>query len=162
MKVKSRSHVYAYLPDYKTVIDGSVVNNRQLPKDEQIVVHLDVISMEEDDAFQRESILVGRKFSPEKAQEHSEKRFKALVEKHFHGCEGLEIDGLNVDLSVWENFYKHAPREVVSDVIQALRSTEVLSTGEQKNFLPESGGRLSAPARKDLRTSAKAVKKTND
>lgn len=138
MQVKSRNHIYHYVPDYR--------GNRKLSRDEQIVIDLEIIGMDDDDAYQRASLLATRKFSPEKAQELNEKRFRDLVAKKFHGVSGLEIEGCVLDLSVWDNFYAEAPREIVAEVIQALRSTDVLTAGEQKNFLPESDGPLSAPA----------------
>jgi hypothetical protein len=141
MKVKRNSHVYNYLPDYKLVEDGITISNRRLPVAEQIVVKLSVISIDEDDANQRAMFLAMKKFSPDKAQELSEKRLNELLEKKFHGCAGLEVDGVTEEtLQTWEGFKSEAPREIVQDAMVALRSTEQLSEGDQKNFVPESDG----------------------
>lgn len=141
MKVKSASHIYQYVPDYKLVEDSETICNRKLPKDEQIVVKLSVITLDEDDANQRAMFLAMKKFSPDKATEITDIRLTELLEKKYHGCSGLEIDGVDdAELQTWGGFKKHAPREITMDVIAAVRSTEQLSEGEQKNFVPESDG----------------------
>jgi hypothetical protein len=141
VKVKNNRHVYRYVPDFKAVVDGETVSNRRLPAEDQIVVKLTVITIDEDDANQRAMFLAMKKFSPDKAQELSEKRLNELLEKKFHGVEGLEVEGIsNEDLNCWEGFRQEAPRSIVQDVIAALRSEEILSEGEQKNFLPGSDG----------------------
>jgi hypothetical protein len=134
MKVKSRKHVYRFVPDYTVMVDGKKVSNRQLPKEEQIVALIESISLDEDDAFQREMIIASKKFSPDKYQELSEKRQKDLVEKKFHGIEGLEVEGYTGSLETWDACYEHAPREIMGQIMAAMRSTEMLSAGEQKNF----------------------------
>lgn len=141
MKVKSPAHIYDYLPDYKLVEAGETISNRRLLKEEQIVVKLSIITVDEDDASQRAMFLALKKFSPDKAQESSEKRLNELLNKKFHGCTGLEVEGVEAaTLQTWEGFRAKAPREIVQDIIAAMRSTEQLSEGEQKNFVPESDG----------------------
>ncbi len=138
MKVYSRNHTYRYVPNF--------LNNRKLPKEEQIVVRLRVISSPEDDAYQREAVNATRKFAPDKAQELNEARFNALVTEKFDGVEGLEIDGMEGKSLDYAAFYAEAPPEIVSEVVRAIRSTELLTLGEQKNFVPESDSSSSAPA----------------
>jgi len=130
MKVKSKSHVYHYLPNF--------LNNRQLPAAEQIVVKLKVISTTESDDYQHDVIINNRSFAPDKAQELNEKRFQKLVTEKFVGIEGLEIEGLEGKELDFDTFYSEAPPEIVGEVLKAIRSAEMLSAGEQKNFVPES------------------------
>lgn len=141
MKVKNNNHVYRYVPDFKVVENGETVSNRKLPAAEQIVVNMSIITIDEDDANQRAMFLAMKKFSPDKAQELSEKRLNELLEKKFSNVEGLEVEGIPAEeLNTWDGFRKQAPRCIVQEVIAALRSEEMLSAGEQKNFLPESDG----------------------
>lgn len=141
MKVKSNHHVYRFVPDFKLVEGGETISNRKMPAPEQIVVKLSVITIDEDDANQRALFLAMKKYSPDKAQELSEKRLNDLLETKFQGVEGLEVEGATLEeLNTWEGFRRQAPRAIVLDVIAALRSEEILSEGEQKNFVPESDG----------------------
>lgn len=130
MKVYSRNHIYRYVPNY--------LNNRKLPADEQIVVKLKSITLPDSDAYQRDVMVNTRSFSPDKAQELNEKRFNAMVQEKFSGIEGLEIDGLEGKELDFETFYNEAPQDIVNEVLAALKSTEMLTVGEQKNFVPES------------------------
>lgn len=134
MKVKGRNHVYRYVPNY--------LNNRQLPaekKAEQIVVLLKIISAQDDDAYHREVMHNTRIYSVEKAQELNEARLNKLIKEKFIGIEGLEIEGHDGPLD-FDTFYSEAPPELVRQIITVMRSSEELSTGEQKNFWPESDG----------------------
>ena len=139
MKVRGQQHVYRFVPNY--------LNNRQLPPGEQVVIRMRNLTIPEDDSLQREIMLNQRKFSPDKAQELKEKRFVDKMREKFDGVEGLEIeDPTGLDLDDFDIFYAHAPREIVNAFIVALRSTETLAEGEEKNFLPESGTRSGSPA----------------
>jgi hypothetical protein len=141
MKVTNRSHIHRFVPNY--------ANNRRLPKErknEQVVVRLRVITALEEDDYQREALNNARSFAPDKAQEMNEKRLNALYTEKFDGVEGLEIEGLEGKELDFETFYAEAPPEMVNEILRALRSKEVLTVGEQKNFLPESDGLSSAPA----------------
>jgi len=131
VKINSRNHVYRYTPNY--------LNNRQLSQD-QIVVKLKVISAPEDDAYQREALHNTRMFAPDKAQELNEARLNKLIKEKFVGVEELEIDGLTDKEIDFDTFYAEAPPEMVNEVLRAIRSTEILTQGEQKNFLPEPDG----------------------
>lgn len=135
MKVSNRTHIHRYLPNY--------LDNRRLPKariSEQIVVNLRVISAPEEDAYQRDALDNARTFAPDKAQELNEARLNKLFKEKFVSVEGLEIEGLEGKELDFETFYAEAPPEIVSEVLRAIRSKEVLTAGEQKNFLPESDG----------------------
>jgi hypothetical protein len=132
MKVNSRNHIYRYTPDF--------LNNRQLPKAEQIVINLRVITAPEEDGYQREALNNARTFAPDVAQEKNEARLNKLFAEKFVGVEGLEIDGLEGKPLDFETFYAEAPPEIVNEVLRVIRSGEALTAGEQKNFLPESDG----------------------
>lgn len=133
MKVNSRSHLYRYVPNY--------LNNRKLPREEQIVVNLNVIATPDDDAYQREALRNTRTFNADKAQELNEARLNTLYSEKFHSVENLEIAGFEGKEITFETFYSEAPPEMVNEILRVMRSTEQLSAGEQKNFLPESDGR---------------------
>jgi histidinol phosphatase-like PHP family hydrolase len=135
MRVNSRNHIYRYTPDF--------LNNRRLPKEkiaEQIIVKLRGITSAEEDAEFRESQNTNRMYAPDKAQEINEARMNKLYSEKFVGVEGMEIDGLEGKELDFETFYAEAPTDIVREVVRVLRSTEALTVGEQKNFLPESGG----------------------
>lgn len=135
MKVYGRNHVYRYVPNF--------LDNRKLPKEriaEQIVVKLKVVSSPENDNYQRESITNSRTFAPDKASELNEARFHKLFNDKFIGVEGLEIEGFEGKELDFESFYSEAPPDIVTEVSRAILSSEVLTLGEQKNFVPESDG----------------------
>lgn len=141
MKVTNRNHIHRYVPSYS--------NNRRLPKErigEQVVVRLKVITAVEEDDYQRDALNNARQFSKDKAQELNEARLNKLYAEKFDGVENLEIEGLEGKELDFETFYAEAPPEMVNEILSALRSKEVLTVGEQKNFLPESDGLSSAPA----------------
>jgi hypothetical protein len=141
MRFPNNRHVYRYVPNCKVVEGGEPIYNRRLPKDEQVVAKLSIITGPEDEALQRAAFLEMKKYSPDKAQELSEKRFAAKAAEHFHGVENLEVEGVDPKLfETWEGFCENAPRDIRDEVILALRSREMLTDGEQKNFLPESDG----------------------
>lgn len=129
MKVYSRNHVYRYVPNY--------LDNRRLPterKSEQIVVKLRAITSQEEDSDWREQQNALRMYAPDKAQELNEARLNKLYSEKFEGVEGLEIEGLEGKEIDFSMFYAEAPNDIVREVVSALRSSEVLTLGEQKNF----------------------------
>lgn len=132
MKVYGRNHIYRFVPNF--------LNNRQLKKDEQIVVKLKAVSPGDEDAYQREALNNARTFAPDKAQELNEARLHKLFTEKFDGVENLEIEGLEGKEISFETFYAEAPADIVNEVLRSIRSAEMLTAGEQKNFLPESGG----------------------
>lgn len=129
MKVKSRNHVYECLPPF--------LNNRQLPPEEQIVVRLRVVTLPEQDAYQRELMSIRSDYALDKAQELIEQKSKEIVKQKFDGIDGLEIEGFS-ELD-FDTFYNEGPPELVSWVVRAVMSTTELSLAERKNFVPESG-----------------------
>jgi hypothetical protein len=143
MKVYGRNHIYPYVPDY--------LNNRRLPLEkvaEQIVVNLKVITAPEEDAEYRASQETNRSLAPDVAQEKNEARLHKLYKEKYAGVTGLEV--INDDgtvkfaaeqLSDFDLFYAEAPQDIVREALRVMRSAEALTVGEQKNFLPESGGR---------------------
>lgn len=141
MRFPSQKHIYRYVPNCKVVEAGISIYNRKLDKPDQVVVKLTIIGGGEDETLQRCAFLDMKKLNPEKAQELSEKRFTAVAAAHYHGVENLEIEGVDPSaFETWEGFCDNAPRDVREEVILALRSREMLTEGEQKNFLPESDG----------------------
>ncbi len=149
MKIPNRNHIHRYVPNYS--------DNRRLPKDriaEQIVVRMRVISAREDDEYQREAMENHRTYAPDKAQELNENRLNKLYAEKFDGVENLDIEGLEGKTFDFDTFYTEAPPEMVSEILRALRSKELLTAGEQKNFLPESDGPSSAPALKVISVTA--------
>lgn len=128
MKIAGKSHVYATLPPF--------LNNRQLPEAERIILDLTVATMPEQDAYQREAMLIRNEYALDKAQELIEEKTRALVEKHFAGCRGLIIDGVNDDGRplTFAEFYAEAPPELVMWTVRAVMSTTELSQAEAKNF----------------------------
>jgi len=129
VKIKGKNHIYETLPPF--------MGNRQLPKDEQIVIGLKVVSLPEQDAYQREAMAIRSDYALDKAQELVEEKSRDLVRGKFVSIEGLEIEGIdNLD---FDTFYNEAPPELVSWVVRAVMSTTELSLAERKNFLPESG-----------------------
>jgi hypothetical protein len=141
MKVTNRNHIHHYVPNY--------LDNRRLPKErinEQIVVLMKGISAKEEDDFQRATLDDARQYAPDKAQELTEARLEKLYSEKFIGVEGLEIEGLEGTEFNYPTFYCEAPPEIVNEVLRAFRSKQVLTLGEQKNFLPVSDGLSSAPA----------------
>lgn len=132
MKVHNRNHVYRYVPDF--------LNNRRLPKEkagEQIVVKLKAVSAPEEDSEFRESQNTLRMYAPDKAQEMNESRLNKLYASKYDGVENLEIDGIDSAEMPFDTFYAEAPQDIVREVLRVIRSTEALTAGEQKNFLPE-------------------------
>jgi hypothetical protein len=141
MKITNRNHVHRYVPNY--------LDNRRLPKEritEQIVVLMKVINASEEDDFNRAALDDARQYAPDKAQELTENRLEKLYSEKFVGVEGLEIEGLEGKEFDYPTFYTEAPPEIVSEVLRAFRSKQVLTAGEQKNFVPVSDGPSSAPA----------------
>lgn len=125
MKLNSINHVYRYVPNF--------LNNRKLPKEEQIVFGLKVVPMPEQDAYQNQRALnINGNFAPDKAQEKNDRLLKELVKSKLAFIENLEIDDKPVtDI---DTAYKEAPPELVAEVFRAVMSTAVLTLGEQKNF----------------------------
>ena len=148
MKVHGKNHVYEYVPDF--------ADNRKLPAEEQIVIGLSVVPLSEFDDYQRSCLIAGRKFSVDKAQELNEKRFHAMIDGKVHFVRGLELEGHEGKEITFDVLYNEVP-ELAGEIIQAVKSTEQLTAGEQKNFLPESDGVSSAPAQKQKATTAKAA-----
>ena len=138
MKLPGRNHLYRYIPNY--------LNNRKLPAVEQLVVRLRAISAPEEDAYQRDAMKNSRMYSDDKSQELNEGRFRTLMLEKFDGLEGAEIEGFEGKEIDYDTFYAEAPADVVSEVIKVVRSTQLLSLGEQKNFVPEPDSPSSAPA----------------
>lgn len=135
MKVTSRNHIHHYVPNY--------LHNRHLTKaeaGEQIVVRLRVITALEEDSYQREALENARTYALDKAQELNEARLTKLFKEKFVGVDNLEIEGFEGKELDFDTFYAEAPPEIVNEVLRAIRSKEVLTLGEQKNFLPESDG----------------------
>lgn len=130
MKVNGRNHVYRYVPNY--------LNNRQLPAAEQIVIKTKAITVPDSDAYQRDVLNNSRSFAPDKAQELNENRYNIMVSGKFLGVENLEIEGFEGKELDFDTFYNEAPADIVNEYLKGLRSTEMLSAGEQKNFVPES------------------------
>ena len=130
MKVNGKSHVYDYVPDY--------ADNRKLPAEEQIVFGLTVVPMSEYDGYQKACLLNNKKFSVDKAQDLNQQRFHAIVESKFKFVRGLELEGHNGEIT-FQTIYDEVP-ELAGEIIQVVMSTEQLTAGEQKNFLPESDG----------------------
>lgn len=126
MKINSKNHVYATLPPF--------MNNRQLPKEEQIVIGLNVVTLPEQDAFQRECMAIRSDYAMDKAQELIEEKSRAIVREKFEYIEGLEIEGF--DKLDFDTFYNEAPPELVSWVVRTVMSTTELSAAERKNFVP--------------------------
>ena len=136
MQVYGASHVYNYIPDYR--------NNRRLPPEEQIVIGLQVVTNPEYDSYQRATVLNARKLSPDKSQEVSERRFNELIKGKVKFIRGLEIVGHDGELD-FDVLYRECP-DIGKEVCRVVLSDQLLSEGEQKNFLPESDGASSAPA----------------
>ncbi|MDD2365174.1 MAG: hypothetical protein PHN84_03325 [Desulfuromonadaceae bacterium] len=132
MKVNSRNHVYRYTPNF--------LDNRQLPADQQIVISLRAVTSPDEDDYQREALANLRTFAPDKAQELNEARHRKLITEKFVCVEGLEIGGLEGKPLDYDTFYAEAPAEIVNEVLRAIRSVEMLTNGEQKNFLPVPDG----------------------
>lgn len=132
MKVYGRNHVYRYVPNF--------LNNRQLPPAEQIVLLLKTITAPEQDLYERDAYTNTRTYSADKAQELNEARLNKMFAEKFIGVEGLEIEGFEGKTLDFDTFYAEAPPEIVNDMLRAIRSGEILTAGEQKNFLPESDG----------------------
>jgi hypothetical protein len=149
MKVHGKTHVYQYVPEF--------FNNRKLDAEEQIVLGLKVVPLKEYDDYQRACMLTQKKFSVDKSQELNEKRFNALIEEKFVSCEGLEIDGRQGGIT-FQTIYEEIP-ELAQEIIKAVMSTEILTAGELKNFLPESDGASSAPAKGQKATTARSATK---
>lgn len=126
MKIKSKNHVYETLPPF--------MNNRQLPKDEQIIIGLKVVTLPEQDTFQRECMAIRSDYALDKAQEMIEEKSREIVKGKFEYIEGLEIDGF--DKLDFDTFYNEGPPELVSWVVRAVMSTTELSAAERKNFVP--------------------------
>ena len=148
MKVHGKSHIYDYLPDF--------ADNRKLSPQEQIVIGLSVVPLSEFDDYQRSCLITSRKFAVDKAQELNEKRFHAMIDAKVHFIRGLELDGYEGQEITFDILYHEVP-ELAGEIIQAVKSTEQLTAGEQKNFLPESDGPSSAPAQKQKATTAKTA-----
>ena len=125
MKLNSINHVYRYVPNF--------MDNRKLPKEEQIVFGLKVAPMPEQDAYQNQKALnFNGNFAPDKAQEENDRLLKDLVKSKLAFIENLDIDDkLVTDL---ETAYREAPPELIAEVFRAVMSTAVLFLGEQKNF----------------------------
>lgn len=138
MKVHGRNHIYRYVPNF--------MNNRQLPASEQIVVNLKSVAADEHDAYQHACLNATREYAPDKAQELNEARFGKLVQEKFVGVEGLEIEGLEGKPLDYATFYREAPQVIVNEVLRVIMSTELLTLGQQKNFVPESGSPSPTPA----------------
>lgn len=149
MLVNGKSHVYRYIPDF--------MGNRKLPEEEQIVIGLKVVPLAEFDNYQRTCMLNAKKMSVDKAQELNEKRFNELIRSKVCFIEGLEIAGHSGEID-FETLYAEVP-DIAQEVIRVVMSTELLTAGEQKNFLPESDGASSAPARKRPATTAGSATK---
>ena len=131
MKVRGKNHVYDYVPDYH--------GNRKLPAAEQIVINCTVVTVPDMDVYKTAALNASRKFATDKAHELNTKRYQDLLATHFKGVTGLEIEGLEGELT-FELFYAEAPPELVNEYIQVVLSAELLTDGEQKNFLPASDG----------------------
>lgn len=149
MELKSRNYVYPYAPDY--------MDNRKQPKGKMMVIGLKSVTMPENDAFQREVAMIRNDYAIDKAQELIEKKGRGLIESKCAFFENVIIDG--VEITDFATFYAEAPIEIVKAVSTAVFSTELLTLGERKNFLPESGTASGFPAKATKGTSAAAVKK---
>jgi hypothetical protein len=137
MKLNSILHVYRYVPNF--------LDNRKLPAGEQLVIPLKVTPMPDQDAYNNQKQLNFSMFSPDKAQEENDRILKDLVKSKQAGeIEGAEFpEGKVTDLV---EFYKVGAPEIVAEVFRAVMSSTLLSMGEQKNFMPESGSPSGSPA----------------
>lgn len=151
MKVYSKDHIYPYIPHFG--------GTRKLPKEEQLVIGLKVVTLEDFDGYQKICLFNSKKFSVEKATELNEKRYHELIKSKFVFCEGLEIEEHEGEID-FEAIYRHVP-ELAQEILEVVRSSEELTVGEQKNFLPEYDGPSSAPAQKQKATTAKTATKGN-
>lgn len=137
MKLNSINHVYPYVPNF--------LDNRKRPAVEQLVIPLKVVSLPQQDAYNNQKQLNFSTFAPDKAQEENDRILKELIKSKQAGdIQGAEIEGkLVTDLL---EFYQEGPPEVVAEICRAVMSTTLLTLGEQKNFLPESGSHSGSPA----------------
>jgi len=147
MQVYGKDHIYDYVPQFN--------GNRKLPKREQIIIPLQVIPLKEFDDYQRFCLLNSKKMGVDKTQELNEKQFHRMVASKVGVPINLGIIGHTGPIT-FQTIYEEIP-ELAGEIIEVVRSTEALTAGEQKNFLPESDGRSSAPAKKRKVTTAKTA-----
>lgn len=129
MKINGKNHVFECLPPYG--------NNRKLKPEDQIVIGLKVVTMPEQDQYQRECLAIRADYAVDKAQELVEAKLKEVIKSKFVFVRGLEIEGVPGELD-FDTFYSEAPPEIVAWVIGSCMSSQRLSESERKNFLPVS------------------------
>ena len=127
MKLRAAKHIYTVLPNWR--------DNRSLPKGERIEIDLEGVSQEDMDALELKKAVIAADRARDEASRQIVEATKDLVRGKFKGIRGLEIEGVG-EIHTFDEFYRHAPRELVDWVTGALFNTFILSEAQAKNFEP--------------------------
>jgi hypothetical protein len=111
-------HVYECIPPVLGIPDAEV----------PVVIGLKVVSVPDQDA----EINACRGLGPEAVT----KRTMDLLRAKFAYVKNLRVGGREIE--TFDDFYKHAPPELVGWVLRAVYSTQILSGAERKNLSPGS------------------------
>ena len=121
MKFKSHNHVYLCIPP--------VLGNEN--SEQPVTVGLRGVSAVDMDNYKAQALEYQLNFGQAKASEMVTAETIKFTADHVASIEGLEIDGQPV--TDFETFYKDAPQELVSWVMTAIHSTQILTDAERKN-----------------------------
>lgn len=130
MKLKGSKHLYTVVPNWP--------GNRDLPPGERIEFDLEGVSQADLDALE----LVKAGHHADKARDEATRlcveSTKEMLRQKFKGVRGLQIEGVG-EIRTFDEFYAHAPKELVNWVSTAVFDTFVLLAAEAKNSAPPSG-----------------------
>lgn len=129
MQIHSNNHIYEAVPPF--------LNNREQTADQMIWFGMQSISQPEADKLEQATIAAYNDLAKDKAGEKVSELNLTLIKSKVKSINNLFIDGEPV--TDFDEFYRRAPKEMVSWVCNAIQSSIALSLAERKNFLPESG-----------------------
>lgn len=128
MEIYGSEHVYEVAPPF--------LNNRQLSPEEMITFGLQGVSQPEADALERQTTAAFGDTTKDKAMEKVAELNLNLIKSKVKSINNLVVDGKKI--TTFDEFYKHAPKELVQWVCGAVMNTFTLTAAERKNFMPGS------------------------
>lgn len=121
MKFKSHNHVFKCIPP--------VLGNKD--SEEPVIVGLRGVSAVDMDNYKAEALEYQLNHGQARSTELITESTIKFTADHVASIDNLEIDGKPV--TDFRDFYANAPQELVSWVMTAIHSTQILTDNERKN-----------------------------
>jgi len=126
------------LPEHKKVSEQEIwhkAKEKVHNECDMIWFGVQAVSMPDSDKLDREVVSLYNDYTRDKATEmEGGKRLQQIKEK-VKSINNLTLDGNKI--TTFDEFYHHAPKELVQWLCGAVHSIITLSLSERKNFLPE-------------------------